>query len=101
MQLEQQITQAIRKCLNNKQMSQNQLSVLSGVSETSISRFLNGTRYLYLNDIARLATALGMSFEELIYYPQVHLISCIENDTLTIHCNNLSDIHTIIITHKP
>lgn len=101
MPLEQQITQAIRKSLNDKQMSQNQLSVLSGISETSISRFLNGTRYLQLNDIARLATALGMSIDELIHYPQVPLICSVEDDTLTIHCNNISHIHTIIITHKP
>ena len=101
MNLEQQITQAIRKCLNDKRMSQNQLSALSGVSETSISRFLNGTRYLYPNDIARLANALGLSFEELIHYPHVPLVSYIHEYTLTIHCNDLSRFHTIIITQKP
>ena len=42
----------------------------------------------------------GQDFE-LIHYPQVPLICYVEDDTLTIHCNNISHIHTIIITHKP
>lgn len=100
MKIEEQITQAVRKCLNDKKLSQNQLAALSGLSESKISRFLSGTRYLYPNEIAKLASALGMSFEDLIHYPKVPLVSYIHENTLTIHCNDLSNIHTIQITKK-
>lgn len=100
MKIEQQITQAIRKLLNDKQMSQSQLAALANISETSISRYLNGKRYLYPNDIAKLANALGMTFEELLHYPHTTVGSYIEDETITIHCKNLSQIHTIVITSK-
>ena len=100
MKIEQQITQAIRKFLNDKQMSQSQLAALSNISETSISRYLNGKRDLYPNDIAKLASVLGMSFEELIHYPHPTVVSYIEDETITIHCKNLSQIHTIVITSQ-
>ena len=54
MQTTNQLRENIAKCLNNKHMTQSQLSALSGVHESTISRILSGKReILYAHLCAR------------------------------------------------
>ena len=77
MQTTNQLRENIAKCLQDKHMSQSQLSALSGVHESTISRILSGKReihYQHLYDLSR-----GFGFESpasLIHYPeQIAIIS--------------------------
>ena len=77
MQATKQLRDNIVKCLNDKHMTQSQLSVLSGVRESTICRILSGKRaihYQHLYDLSR-----GFGFESpasLIHYPeQIAIIS--------------------------
>lgn len=74
MQFEKQIIQSIRKCLNDRKMSQSKLANLSGMSESAISRILNEERALCGNEIANIANSLQLTVEQLMYYPHIPLI---------------------------
>ena len=77
MQPTKQLRDNIAKCLNDKHMTLSQLSVLSGVHESTICRILSGKRainYQHLYDLSR-----GFGFKSpasLIHYPeQIAIIS--------------------------
>ena len=72
-----QLQENIVKCLNDKHMSQNQLAVLSGIHESTISRILSGKREILYSHLCQLSRAFGFhSPASLIHYPkQVAIIS--------------------------
>ena len=66
-----QLQENIIKCLNDKHMSQNQLAVLSGIHESTISRILSGKREILYSHACSLSRGLGYeSVAALIYYPE-------------------------------
>ena len=77
MQSTNQLRENIIKCLNDKHMSQNQLAVLSGIHESTISRILSGKREILYSHVCQLSRAFGFhSPASLIHYPkQVAIIS--------------------------
>lgn len=75
MNTEKSIQENILKCLNDRRMSQIQLSILTGIHESTMSRILSGKREIYYFEVRKIATALGMSLPALHCYPeQVALI---------------------------
>ena len=77
MQSTNQLQENIIKCLNDRHMSQNQLAVLSGIHESTISRILSGKREILYSHVCQLSRAFGFhSPASLIHYPkQVAIIS--------------------------
>lgn len=66
-----QLQENIVKCLNDKHMSQNQLAVLSGIHESTISRILSGKREILYSHVCQLSRAFGFhSPASLIHYPE-------------------------------
>lgn len=66
-----QLQENIVKCLNDKHMSQNQLAVLSGIHESTISRVLSGKREILYSHVCQLSRAFGFhSPASLIHYPE-------------------------------
>ena len=66
-----QLQENIIKCLNDKHMSQNQLAVLSGIHESTISRILSGKREILYSHVCQLSRAFGFhSPASLIHYPE-------------------------------
>ena len=65
-----QLQENIIKCLNDKHMSQIQLSILTGIHESTISRILSGKREIYYFEVCKIATALGISTPALHCYPE-------------------------------
>ena len=66
-----QLQENIIKCLNDKHMSQNQLAVLSGIHESTISRILSGKREILYSHACSLSRGLGYeSVAALIHYPE-------------------------------
>ena len=59
------ISEGIRKRLLNLGWTRRDLAEVVGVSETTVSRWLNGKRTPRVKDAECLATALGMTLEEL------------------------------------
>lgn len=53
----------IRRWMKTRGLSQRELAVIAGVHESMISRFLNGTRFLGVRPLLRLARAMGVSVE--------------------------------------
>ena len=70
MQSTNQLRENIVKCLNDKHMSQIQLSILTGIHESTISRILSGKREIYYFEVCKIATALGISTPALHCYPE-------------------------------
>lgn len=71
MQSTNQLRENIIKCLNDKHMSQNQLAVLSGIHESTISRILSGKREILYSHVCQLSRAFGFhSPASLIHYPE-------------------------------
>jgi transcriptional regulator with XRE-family HTH domain len=71
MQTTNQLRENIAKCLQDKHMSQSQLSALSGVHESTISRILSGKREILYSHACSLSRGLGYeSVAALIYYPE-------------------------------
>ena len=71
MQTTNQLRENIAKCLQDKHMSQSQLSVLSGVHESTISRILSGKREILYSHACSLSRGLGYeSVATLIHYPE-------------------------------
>ena len=71
MQSTNQLRENIIKCLNDKHMSQNQLAVLSGIHESTISRILSGKREILYSHVCQLSRAFGFhSPTSLIHYPE-------------------------------
>jgi len=53
----------IRGWMRERGMSQRELAKVAGVHESMISRFLNGTRFLGVRPLLKLAKAMGVSVE--------------------------------------
>lgn len=71
MQTTNQLRKNIAKCLQDKHMSQSQLSALSGVHESTISRILSGKREILYSHACSLSRGLGYeSVAALIHYPE-------------------------------
>ena len=70
MNTQQHILGNIIKCLNDRHMSQIQLSILTGIHESTISRILSGKREIYYFEVCKIATALGISTPALHCYPE-------------------------------
>ncbi|MBR5443093.1 MAG: helix-turn-helix transcriptional regulator [Paludibacteraceae bacterium] len=76
MQTTNQLRENIAKCLQDKHMTQCQLSILSGVHESTISRILSGKRDVLFSHACKLSRGFGFeSVATLIHYPnQVAII---------------------------
>lgn len=71
MQATKQLRDNIAKCLNDKHMTKSQLSILSGVHESTICRILSGKRAINYQHLYDLSRALGFeSPASLIHYPE-------------------------------
>ena len=71
MQTTNQLRKNIAKCLQDKHMSQSQLSALSGVHESTISRILSGKREILYAHLCALSRGFGFeSPASLIHYPE-------------------------------
>ena len=71
MQTTNQLRENIAKCLQDRHMTQSQLSALSGVHESTISRILSGKREILYSHACSLSRGLGYeSVAALIYYPE-------------------------------
>ena len=71
MQTTNQLRENIAKFLQDKHMSQSQLSALSGVHESTISRILSGKREILYSHACSLSRGLGYeSVATLIHYPE-------------------------------
>ena len=53
----------IKRWMRERNMSQRELARIAGVHESMISRFLNGTRFLGVRPLLRLAKEMGVSVE--------------------------------------
>ena len=53
----------IRGWMRERNLSQRELARIAGIHESMISRFLNGTRFLGVRPLLRLAKAMGVSVE--------------------------------------
>lgn len=84
MQATKQLRDNIAKCLNDKHMTQSQLSVLSGVHESTICRILSGKREMNIYHLDKIATALNLSITSLLYYPEEVLIAHKTNHQISI-----------------
>lgn len=77
MQTTNQLRENVAKCLQDKRMTQNQLAILSGVHESTISRILSGKRDILFSHACKLSRGLGFSsVAALIHYP--HQVAIIE-----------------------
>ena len=70
MNTEKNIREKILNCMNDRHMSQIQLSILTGIHESTISRILSGKREIYYFEVHKIARALGMSVPALHCYPK-------------------------------
>ena len=71
MQTTNQLRENIAKCLQDKHMSQSQLSALSGVHESTISRILSGKREILYAHLCALSRGFGFaSVATLVHYPE-------------------------------
>jgi transcriptional regulator with XRE-family HTH domain len=70
MNTEKNIREQIIKCMNDRHMSQIQLSILTGIHESTISRILSGKREIYYFEVCKIPTALGISTPALHCYPE-------------------------------
>ena len=71
MQTTNQLRENIAKCLQDRHMTQSQLSALSGVHESTISRILSGKREILYSHACSLSRGLGYeSVAALIHYPE-------------------------------
>jgi len=53
----------IKRWMRERNLSQRELARIAGIHESMISRFLNGTRFLGVRPLLRLAKAMGVSVE--------------------------------------
>lgn len=56
----------LRRMMRRKQIRQNELSDLTGISEVSISRYVNGRRTPSVKELHKIALALDCSSDELL-----------------------------------
>ena len=71
MQSTNQLRENIAKCLQDKHMTQIQLSILSDVHESTISRILSGKREILYAHLCKLSRGFGFeSPASLIHYPK-------------------------------
>jgi transcriptional regulator with XRE-family HTH domain len=55
----------IKRWMRKRGVNQRELARIAGVHESMISRFLNGTRFLGVRPLLKLAKAMGVSVEAL------------------------------------
>lgn len=67
-QWNQEFAKKLRYKMNAEEVDQKELAELSGVSETSVSRYLAGTQSPKMFAIVRMAKALSASIFELMPY---------------------------------
>ncbi len=56
----------IRELRHERGLSQDRVSISSGIDQSGYSKFERGLRNLKQQDLHRIAEALGMSFEEMV-----------------------------------
>lgn len=69
MDIQLNFQKAVTKCLINKRMTQLDLSVMTGISQSSIYRYLAGKRSPSLAQVEVIANALEISSIALMAYP--------------------------------
>lgn len=76
MDIQLNFQKAVAKCLINKRMTQLDLSVMTGISQSRIYRYLAGKRSLSLAQVEVIANALEISSIALMAYP--HQVAIVE-----------------------
>lgn len=76
MDIQLNFQKAVTKCLINKRMTQLDLSVMTGISQSSIYRYLAGKRSPSLAQVEVIANALEISSIALMAYP--HQVAIVE-----------------------
>lgn len=76
MDIQLNFQKAVTKCLINKRMKQLDLSVMTGISQSSICLYLAGKRSLSLAQVEVIANALEISSIALMAYP--HQVAIVE-----------------------
>lgn len=64
--MDKNVPEAIKELANSKKISQKKLSDLTGLTESSISRYINGTRTPNASALNKIAKALGTSSDFLL-----------------------------------
>lgn len=57
---------SLKDFLKEKNISQKDLSIRTGITEASISRYINKTRKMGLENACKIAIALDISIDELV-----------------------------------
>jgi transcriptional regulator with XRE-family HTH domain len=65
-QLSRAVSAEVRRLLDERNMSGNQLAKASGLEQTTIARKLRGVRSFDLDDLAAIAPVLGVEPHELV-----------------------------------
>lgn len=71
--LEKRIALNIQKILNEKGLSQAELSRRTDLDTASISKLFSGNRRLNINDLSQISTALDMSVIDIITFPDKYV----------------------------
>ncbi|NFA91064.1 helix-turn-helix domain-containing protein [Clostridium botulinum] len=67
------IEDKIKKLRNDKKLTQKQLAIAAGISEISIRKYESGERFPKYETLGKIANALGVSINDLIYKsPEEH-----------------------------
>ncbi|MBR6365289.1 MAG: helix-turn-helix transcriptional regulator [Lachnospiraceae bacterium] len=64
--MERTLTYRIREMLNEKKINQKQLSEMTGLTESAISRYVNGDRIPRGANLMKIAKALGTTADDLL-----------------------------------
>ncbi|MCR5457265.1 MAG: helix-turn-helix domain-containing protein [Clostridiales bacterium] len=64
-----QVGANIQNCLLVKHMSQQQLADVLGVSKQVMSKIVNGSKAINVNELTRISNALGVTADELLSMP--------------------------------
>ena len=71
--LQQKIVRNIQKILNDKGISQAELSRRTSLDTASVSKVFSGQRRLNINDLSEISTALDMPVIDVITFPDKYV----------------------------
>ena len=68
-----QVVENLRKIIASRDLKQATVGEYADISESQFSRVLNGGVQLSLNQLAKIASGLGMNVIDIITYPEVYV----------------------------
>ena len=78
--LSQRVIKNLRKIIAERHLKQAVVGEFADISESQFSRVLNGTVQLSLNQLANIASGLGMREIDIITYPDVYIKKDMNDD---------------------